>query len=286
MKRIFTLLTTLLITATAFAQYGQTVTVSFSNKNGKGNKDFQLVIDGRSYSTGASNQSYGRERDDRRYDRDDDRYDRDKRHNHHDARDNDEVVINDLHPGQHTLQVYRSTGKRNSNQRPVYNSSFLVKQGYDLDITIRPNGQVQFTEKANSRDRNFGRGNNGRNNNGGYNNGGYNNGGSGNYPNQQYRSPMADAEFTQLLQSVKSKWFQSGKITAIQDAFNNSSYYFSTYQVRQLLEIITAENSRLDLSKLGYGKVVDPSNYRQLYDLLASQSSRDDLDNYIRNYRY
>jgi hypothetical protein len=280
MKRIFTLLVASVIAISSFAQYGQTVTLSFGNKNGKSNnnKDYQVVIDGRSYSSsnGNYNQGSGRGRDDR------------------DNTWNDEdITLNNLQPGQHSIQVYRAKAtNRNGNygnqSQATYNSTFLVKQGYYLDLLVKPGGQIQYTE---TRVKNSGRGrdnNNGHHNNGGYNNGVYNNGNGGynnNYPNQQYRTAMSDAEFNQLVQSVRSKWMQSGKVSAIQSTFSNQSYYFSTSQVRQLLEIVTAENNRLDLAKLAYRNVVDQANFRQLYDLLQYQSSRDDLDNYIRTVR-
>jgi hypothetical protein len=43
----------------------------------------------------------------------------------------------------------------------------------------------------------------------------------------------------------------------------------------------------LNLAKLAFDNIVDQQNFRQLYDLFDSQSSKDELDNYIKtNYNY
>jgi hypothetical protein len=70
------------------------------------------------------------------------------------------------------------------------------------------------------------------------------------------------------------------------DVFINSNNYFSTNQVRQLLLLINAESNRLELAKLAYKSVTDPSNYLQINNILDTQSSRDELSNYVKNYRF
>jgi hypothetical protein len=179
-------------------------------------------------------------------------------------------------------------GRNYGNSTPVYSSTFLLRQGFDLKLDIRNNGQVQITERRsnNDRDRND-RNDNDRwrngNNNGGYNNGGYSNGG---YNNGRYRTPMADYQFSQIYNDVKGKWFQNNKVAAVRDAFTNTASYFSTTQIMQLLQLISTESNRLGLAKESYRVVADPANFTQVYSLFSSQSSRDELDRYIRSYRY
>jgi hypothetical protein len=45
---------------------------------------------------------------------------------------------------------------------------------------------------------------------------------------------------------------------------------------------LSSEDNRLNLAKLAFDNIVDQQNFRQLYDLFDSQSSRDELDNYIK----
>jgi len=92
---------------------------------------------------------------------------------------------------------------------------------------------------------------------------------------------MADYQFSQLLQTVNSQYSQSGKVTAITGAFNNASNYFSTAQIRQLLSLVNSESDRLALAKQSYARVSDAAAFTSLYDLFYSQSSRDDLNNFI-----
>lgn len=112
------------------------------------------------------------------------------------------------------------------------------------------------------------------------NNNNKNNSNQGNWGNNN-RTPMADYPFSQLLQTVNSQYNQSSKFSTISGAFNNTANYFSTAQVRQLLSVINSENDRLALAKQSYSRVSDATAFTSLYDLFYSQSSRDELNNFI-----
>jgi len=299
MKSILTLSLSFFIVITAFAQYGQVVTVSLAGRgNGNGNNNnnagVEVVIDGRNYSfNNYQNNSNGNGNNGRWNNNGD-----------------NSITLPNFQPGQHSLVVNRvryngKYGSVNANNQPAYSSTFLVKQGYDLDIAIRENGEVKYVEKpANSNGRRSNEGyrdrrenrdddhrNNGdynRGNNGGYSNRNNNNGGYNNrYPNNESNMrAMADASFNQIYQHVKGKWFQSAKVTAVREAFDNNNNFFSTYQIRQLLALISSENNRLDLAKASYKNVVDKAYFNQLYDLFSKQANRDDLDRFIRSSRY
>ncbi len=107
------------------------------------------------------------------------------------------------------------------------------------------------------------------------------NGGTGSNIQNNTKVPMADYQFNQLMQNVNEQWNQAGKFNIVRDAFNTNANYFNTVQVRQLLSVINAESDRLALAKLSYSRVYDPANFSTLYDLLNSQSSRNDLNNYV-----
>ena len=119
-------------------------------------------------------------------------------------------------------------------------------------------------------------------NNGNYGNGGYGNGGYGNGNNNGYNQAMNENDFNQLLQKIRNQWV--GKITVARDGINKN--YFTTYQVRQILQVFSSESDKLELAKLAYRNTVDQRNYTQLYDVFSFQSSRDELDQYIRNNRW
>lgn len=125
--------------------------------------------------------------------------------------------------------------------------------------------------------------NNPNNNNSGsrWGNNPNNNNPNNNNPNNNTRTAMADYQFSQLLQTVNSQYSQSGKVTAITGAFNNTANWFSTSQLRQLLLLVNSESDRLALAKQSYARVSDASAFTSLYDLFYSQSSRDELNNFI-----
>ena len=260
-----------------YSQYGQTVTINF-NGYGNSNSGYQVIMDGTTYSSRTNNNgTWNRNTSDRYGD--------------------DDITINNVQPGQHSIQVFR-TGNNNrgwgnnrnyGNTSPVYSSTFNLRQGYDVILDVKNNGRVQFSEQRSNNG--YGQNRRGRRDddndaddrrNGGYNNGGYNNG----YPNGGYRAPMADYQFSQIYQNVKSKWFQSNKVSAVRDAFNNTASYFSTYQITQLLQLISSESNRLELAKLSYRVVSDPQNFTQAFSLFSSQSSRNELNRYIRGTRF
>lgn len=104
-----------------------------------------------------------------------------------------------------------------------------------------------------------------------------------NNPNQ-YKTAMSTADFNSLVQSVQAQWQAANKVTTLNSAFSNINNYFTTSQVRQLLQLLTAETSRLQLAKASYRGVVDPANFTQLHDLFYNESSRNELAAYVSAY--
>ncbi|MDB5250933.1 MAG: hypothetical protein JWP27_102, partial [Flaviaesturariibacter sp.] len=160
---------------------------------------------------------------------------------------------------------YRGSGN-NRRSAELYSNSFTLRPYRDLQITVNGNnGRVKMVESSN---------------NAAYDPYGTN-------TNNTYRVAMADADFNNLYQSIRGKWLPGSKMNAAAAAFNNASYLFSSAQVRQVIQLLSSEQNRLDLAKLAFDNVVDPASYYgQVYDLLGNQSSRDELNSYIRSNGY
>jgi hypothetical protein len=95
---------------------------------------------------------------------------------------------------------------------------------------------------------------------------------------------MSTTEYDNLYQNVKDAWTSSSRAQLVLDAFNKTANYFTTYQVRQLLSLVSSESDRLSLAKSAYDNIVDVNNYySQLYDLFNSTASRTDLANFASN---
>lgn len=228
MKTVITFLLSLI----SLSLFAQNVSITFAGANK--NKQYQVVIDGISYySTNSTNTNSNRTK---------------------------AIDIPNLEIGTHELALYSmgnnntySDGSTNNNTQaqPIYAKSFQLREGYDMNITVRANGMVSFSEKRSQPQ--YG----------------------------QSRVPMSSTAFNQLLINVRNTRYQSDKISMIKTAFNTAANSFTTSQVRQLLLLVNAENQRLELAKLSYRKITDPANFSYVYDVLTKETDRDALDDYI-----
>jgi hypothetical protein len=227
MKTLFILVSGLL----SLSLLAQDVNIKFAGANK--NKEYQVIIDGSSYySANAVSTSSNRSK---------------------------VINIHNLSLGSHDLSVYRmgnnnntySNGNSSAQGKPVYSKSFQLREGYDMNITVRANGLVSFSEKP------------------------------AETQYSQDKVPMSATAFNQLLINLQNKRYQSDKISMIKNAFNNVSNNFTTSQVRQLLLLVNAENRRFELAKLSYPKLTDPDNFSYVYDVFKSEANRDALDDYV-----
>lgn len=190
------------------------------------------------------------------------------------------IVIDNIRSGNHTIKVYRKTNNRNNNGRNnnrnnqreelLYSSTVYVRPAYHVDVVVNRFGKALVDEKAiNSRDDDWGNDDNwGRDRDN----------------NNSYNKAMSDYDFNALHQKIKGAWFGSSKTNLAKDAFSRN--YFSTSQVRQILQLFNPESDKLELAKLAYRNTVDQRSFFQLYDVFSFQSSKDELDRYIRDFRY
>jgi hypothetical protein len=246
MKTVFTLLLATFFSASAFAYEGGRLTITVAAK-----RNISVYVDNRMYQSG-----------------------------------DNAIVLNNLQPGSHSIQVYRNTGRntgnggwgrgnsRNSRGELLYSSNVYIRSSYHTDVVVNRFGKALVDERL-INDRN-----------GGYSEGdwddegygdGYNNG-NGGYNGSR---AMSESEFNQLTQRIRNSWF--GRLGVARDALTSS--YFRTEQVRQILQLFTAESDKLELAKAGYRNTVDRQNYRTLYDQL-SWNSQSELDRYIRENRW
>jgi len=269
MKYIFTLLIGAFFTSAAFAS---NITLNFS-----GSRSYQVLIDGRAVPMTDYNRNT--------------------------------IYLSDLRPGLHNIQVFRQRRRGwgwNTSSSNILASStdFRVTPQYDLAITIDDRGRALLTESRCAEDdrggwnrnddhagydRNDDHGSYDRNDDHGGPVRNDDRGGYGNAPvgpqvttgvRNDYRAPMADGQFNVLLQQVRNQW--TGRLSTTQDALRGN--YFTSIQVRQLLQFFPAERDRLDLVKLAYRHLVDKQNFTQLYDLFSYQG-QDQLDDFIQSVR-
>jgi hypothetical protein len=166
------------------------------------------------------------------------------------------ITVTDLAPGQHTLQIVRTTAN-NSRRNMGTEKIFNIRAGYDLDIVVNGNGTIQLTEK---RVRNRGR---------------YNN---------AAKSPMTATDFNVLVRDISRLGSNSSRVAAVNSAFANTSNYFTTTQISQLVRMTSGDANRIALLKESYRSATDPANFSTLYSLISSRAGRDDVAAYVDSY--
>lgn len=100
------------------------------------------------------------------------------------------------------------------------------------------------------------------------------------------RTPMSESDYNSLLRNLQFTFGIGAKMSALTKIFNEETNYFTVEQTKRLIEMVSAESNRLELAKLSYNNLTDPLNFTQIYDVLASQASKDELADYISKNSY
>ena len=91
--------------------------------------------------------------------------------------------------------------------------------------------------------------------------------------------PMQPADFESAKQSIKSKGFDESRLTVAKQII--SSNCLLSAQVKELLQIMAFEDSRLELAKFSYGRTFDQGNYYKINDAFQFESTIEELNKYI-----
>lgn len=242
MKKIFTFLAILLTSISSFA-FNNRLTISSSNDDAQ----IRVQVDGRNYQP-----SRGRQGDD--------------------------IVIDDLRAGYHSIKVYkvssRSWGNNNNggwnnnsntnSQKLLYNGNIYVRNGYHTDITINRFGKAFVDERQIQRyddDDND-----------------YND-----YDWNWNRQPMNDRSFEQLKQTIRRESFDENKLSVAKAAIRDNAV--STAQVRELLGLYSFDQNKLDLAKFCYQYTTDYKDYYLVANSFAFSNSKQELLRYIEQNR-
>ncbi len=92
---------------------------------------------------------------------------------------------------------------------------------------------------------------------------------------------MPEGAFINFLQALNDRSFDSQRINVAE--LGISQNYFTSQQVRRIMEAFTFDNKRLDVAKMAYHKVVDPQNYTIVFDLFTFDNNVNKLIEYMQN---
>lgn len=189
---------------------------------------------------------------------------------------NNPIMINNLQSGNHTVKIFRAGNdryripgnNRNGGYQLIYSSNLFVKQQYHVDITINRFGKAFVDEQLISGgyyedDEDWGVDNNDQ------------------YYDSYSKRAMDKTSFEQLKKAIANESFDNTR-TAVAKQYVAVNY-FSSAQVKQLVELFSFENSRLDIAKYAYDYTVDKGNYFMVNDAFSFSTSKESLMDYIKN---
>ncbi|MBL0355553.1 MAG: DUF4476 domain-containing protein [Chitinophagaceae bacterium] len=196
--------------------------------------------------------------------------------------DNNSFVLNNLTPGYHAIKVYqqkKNHGRNNifgnGNYQLVYSANVYVKPQYHVDITINRFGKAFFDEQPINT---WNNGNDdddwGDDGNGNYN---WNN----NYDNTG--RAMNAQSFNRFKESLNKEVFENTRMNISKQVI--ASDYFTTAQIKELMESFSFENNKLEIAKYAYKYTVDKREYYSVADAFTFSSNKEELLRYIQNYK-
>ena len=263
MKKIFTLLTAALVTLTSFADHHDgRITITDFSR-----KQILIEVDGK-------------------------RYNKTER----------EMVIDDLRPGYHQVQVFTIDRRhsdwgrifgRGDRKELLYNASVLIKPRLNVCITVNRFGQVDVDERRikgskdrdddwgkqqdrdydrdrkHDRDDNYDRDNR------------YD---DGRRDNQYENARGMDARSFEMLKTALAREsFERSRLEIAKQTIDRNT--FTAVQVKEMALLFAFESNKLELAKYAYRCTADKNNYFQVYNVFSFNSSKDELAEYIRRYR-
>lgn len=113
-----------------------------------------------------------------------------------------------------------------------------------------------------------------------YGSNGYNGPGQCGTNTPQYSAPyMSVSEFNTLKNSVASKSFDSSRLMIAKQGVKSN--VLASWQVAELMSLLSFESSKLELAKFAYKYVADKGNYYVVNDQFTFSGSISELDQYI-----
>jgi hypothetical protein len=102
------------------------------------------------------------------------------------------------------------------------------------------------------------------------------------YNNSPYYAPincLSRNELEALKYTINNRPFDSGKLQIAKQAVSKNR--MNSYQVAELMQLLTFESNKLELAKFAYQFVIDPKNYYVIYNEFTFDSSVNELSAFI-----
>lgn len=86
-------------------------------------------------------------------------------------------------------------------------------------------------------------------------------------------------ELNDILMEIENRSFDRDRLRFAKRLTNN--FDLSSHQVRQIMETLCFESTKVDFAKHAYSQVVDPHRFHLVYSALTFSSSEREIDNFI-----
>ncbi|MCS7074616.1 MAG: DUF4476 domain-containing protein [Bacteroidia bacterium] len=109
--------------------------------------------------------------------------------------------------------------------------------------------------------------------------------------NEQYFRPapcngsapaISDTEFGMILQSIRNRTFEETRVLMAKQVITFYSLY--SHQISALMQVMSFENSRMEIAKFAANRVIDPHNYYLVNNAFRFESSVQELHRWLYGY--
>src|SRR4030095_14311346 len=94
------------------------------------------------------------------------------------------------------------------------------------------------------------------------------------------RAPVTSQSFSSIVQTLRREYSESSRFEIARQMIDRN--YFTSDQVKYMLQLFSSESNKLELAKYAYRNTSDQKNYFVVYDALSFSSSKEQLADYIR----
>lgn len=95
-------------------------------------------------------------------------------------------------------------------------------------------------------------------------------------PAQPVIRAMTSREYASVLASIRAESFDDGKLTVLRTVAKGSRY-FSVAHVREIIELLSFSEGKLEVVRILKPRIADPDNAFQLYDSFRFDSDKETL---------
>ncbi len=169
-----------------------------------------------------------------------------------------QITFSNIIPGRNHIRIFKyrrsSSGFVHPNPRVVFDGYVNIRPGLSIYAVINHRGRF-VVEKQHALHRVPHR------------------------PHVHHLPYMSNRDFQLLVRSIKSKSFDSSKLSVAKQAV--SAHSVKSIQVRQLLDLFSFESNKLELAKFAYHYTYDKHRYFLVNDAFTFSSSVRALNTYI-----